>query len=246
MEALPNLPSSDKIQLIRTIFDQLGDSPSYVADFVSAFEESSPEILTHIATASRFLEYRKSYKQLLQLVQHQSTPEQDFQRHLSNNPWMFGSEYSELLSRRTWTRDDNLDYMLRRTVDGYLEIVEIKTAFSDQLFIFDASHGSYYPSAKLSPVLGQVVRYIEEVERNRDTILAKDKVDTLKIRARAIVGRDGDSGQQAALRNLNAHLHGIEIITYDQLLRIAERVLNVFESAAVAPPENDVDSKVPF
>ena len=244
--ALPKLPVSDKIQLIRTIFDQLEDSPSYVADFVSAFEESSPEILTHIATASRFLEYRESYRQLQQLVQDPSTPEQEFQRHLSNNPWMFGSEYSELLLRRTWTRDDNLDYMLRRTVDGYLEIVEIKTAFSDRLFIFDTSHDCYYPSAKLSPVLGQVVRYIEEVDRNRDSIIAKDKVDTLKIRARAIVGRDGDAEQQAALRNLNAHLHGIEIITYDQLLRIAARVLNVFENAAAAPPEKDVEPEVPF
>jgi len=244
--ALPNLPASDKIQLIRTLFDQLEDSPALVADFVSAFEESSLETLTHIANASRFLEYRKSYKLLQKLVQDPSTSEHDFQRHLSKNPWMFGSEYSELLSRRTWTRDDSLDYMLRRTVDGYLEIVEIKTAFLDRLFIYDPSHESYYPSAKLSPVLGQVIRYIEEVERNRDSIIAKDKVDTLKIRARAIVGRDGDAEEQAALRNLNAHLHGIEIITYDQLLRIAARVLNVFENATVVPPENDVEPEVPF
>jgi Shedu protein SduA, C-terminal len=244
--ALPNLPASDKIQLIRTLFDQLEDSPALVADFVSAFEESSFETLRHIATSARFLEYRESYKLLQQLVQDPSTPEHDFQRHLSNNPWMFGSEYSELLSRRTWTRDDNLDYMLRRTVDGYLEIVEIKTAFSDRLFIYDSSHESYYPSAKLSPVLGQVVRYIEEVDRNRDSIIAKDKVDTLKIRARAIVGRDGDAEQQAALRNLNAHLHGIEIITYDQLLRIAARVLNVFANATAVPPENDAEPEVPF
>jgi len=244
--ALPNLPASDKIQLIRTLFDQLEDSPALVADFVSAFEESSLETLTHIATASRFLEYRKSYNLLQKLVQDPSTSEHDFQRHLSKNPWMFGSEYSELLSRRTWTRDDSLDYMLRRTVDGYLEIVEIKTAFLDRLFIYDQSHESYYPSAKLSPVLGQVIRYIEEVERNRDSIIAKDKVDTLKIRARAIVGRDGDAEQQAALRNLNAHLHGVEIITYDQLLQIAVRVINVFENATAVPPENDVESEIPF
>jgi len=247
LDALPNLASSDKIQLIRTIFDQLEDSPSNVSDFISAFEESSPEVLTHIATASRFLKYRASYKQLESLVQDPMTPESYFQKHLSSNPWMFGSEYSELLSRRTWTRDDNLDYMLRRTVDGYLEIVEIKTAFTDRLFLFDTSHNSYYPSANLSPILGQVIRYIEEVERNRDSIIAKDKVDTLKIRARAIVGRDGDEGQRAALRNLNAHLHGIEIITYDQLLRIAERVLTVFETAALkAPTEKEDDLEIPF
>lgn len=244
--ALPNLAASDKIQLIRTILDQLEGSPTFAADFVAAFEDSPRGTLAHIATAARFLAYRDAYKQLQELVQDSSTPESKFQQHLSDNLWMFGSEYSELLTRRTWTRDDNLDYMLRRTVDGYLEIIEIKTAFSDRLFIHDPSHNSYYPSAKLSPVLGQVIRYIEQVERKRDSILADDKVDTLKIRARVIVGLDGDAGQQAALRNLNAHLHGIEIITYDQLLRIASRVLQVFESAALSPPESDAATEVSF
>jgi Domain of unknown function (DUF4263) len=244
--ALPNLAASDKIQLIRTVLDQLDDSTSVAADFVAAFEECPSGTLGHIATAARFLKYREAYEHLKDLVDDPTTPEKKFQQHLSANPWMFGSEYSELLSRRTWTRDDNLDYMLRRTVDGYLEIVEIKTAFSERLFIHDTSHDSYYPSAKLSPVLGQVVRYIEEVERKRDSILATDKVDTLKIRARAIVGRDGDSEQQAALRNLNAHLHAIEIITFDQLLRIASRVLQVFESAAAPPAARDAGPEISF
>lgn len=226
--SLPSLAESDKIQLIRTTLDQLEHSTSLTADLIAALEQSTPETLRHIATASRFLEYQAAYQELEHLISHPSTPESAFQEHLAKNPWMFGSEYSELLSRRTWTRDDNLDYMLRRTVDGFLEIIEIKTAFLDRLFIHDQSHDSYYPSSKLSPVLGQVVRYIEEVERNRNNIIAQDGVDPLKIRARAIVGRDGDPDQVVALRNFNAHLHRIEVITFDQLLRIANRVLSVF------------------
>jgi hypothetical protein len=81
--------------------------------------------------------------------------------------------------------------MLRRTVDDFLESIEIKTPFRDALFIYDDAHESFFPSSKLSLVLSQVVRYIEEVERARDSILAKDGCDTLKIRARAILGRDG-------------------------------------------------------
>lgn len=138
--------------------------------------------------------------------------------------------------------------MLRRTVDNYLEIVEIKTAFQDRLFIHDEARDCFYPSAKLSPVIGQVTRYIEEVERNRDAILAKDKVDTLKIRARAIVGRDNPQ-EQAALRNLNAHLYRIEIITFDQLVRIAERVLAIFTDGVGFMPDEDVeafDDDIPF
>jgi hypothetical protein len=120
--------------------------------------------------------------------------------------------------------------MLRRTLDNFLEIIEIKTPFKEPLLLHDKSHDSYYPSSKLSIVLGQLMRYIEEIERNRDSILSKDQYDTLKIRARIIIGRDGEKCHQIALRNLNAHLYRIEVITFDQLLRIAERVLNVFES----------------
>ena len=72
-------------------------------------------------------------------------------------------------------------------------------------------------------------RYIEEVERNRDSIIVKDGCDPLKIRARVIIGRDGDEAQQRALRNFNGHLHRVEVLTFDQLLRIADRVLSVFE-----------------
>jgi hypothetical protein len=161
---------------------------------------------------------------------------------------MFGSEYSELLPRRNWTRDEKLDYMLRRTVDNYLEIVEIKTAFAEPLFVFDKSHDCYCPSAKLSQLVGQVMHYIEEVERNRDSILAHDNEDTLKIRALAIAGRDGGSEQQAALRNFNAHLHGIEVITFDQLVRIANRVLSIFAASAApaAATAAQDDEDTPF
>jgi hypothetical protein len=160
---------------------------------------------------------------------------------------MFGSEYSELLPRKTWARDDRLDYMLRKTVDDYLEIVEIKTAFDDALFLKDTSHDSHYPSSKLSPIIGRVTRYIEEVERNRDSILVTDDVDTFKIRARVIVGRDGSAEHQVALRNFNAHLYRIEIITYDQLIKIAERVLSVFApQPAIEVAEDDGFKDIPF
>lgn len=248
LSAIPNITDSDKLNLVGNILSQLDETSSNLPMFVQAFESSNGETLKHIATASRLVDYSKSLEELRKLVADSKTSESKFQNHLDANPWMFGSEYSELLVRRTWTRDDRLDYMLRKTVDDYLEIVEIKTAFEEPLFLYDNSHDSYYPSSKLSPVLGQVTRYIEEVERNRDSILAKDGFDTLKIRARVIVGRDGEKAHQTALRNFNAHLHRIEVITYDQLIRIAERVLNVFnDDKNIEPSGMDVkDDDIPF
>jgi len=244
IEAIPNIADNDKLHLVGNILAHLDSESSSFTDFVNVLQESKSETLSHIAAASKMIEYSKAVNELKDLIGDGRTSETQFQKHLEANPWMFGSEYSELLRRRNWTRDDQLDYMLRKTVDDYLEIVEIKTAFKESLFLHDPSHDSYYPSSKLSPVLGQVTRYIEEVERNRDSIIAVDGSDTLKIRARIIVGRDGSGEHQKALRNFNAHLHRIEIITYDQLVKIAERVLNMFGVAANEPEEEWDD--IPF
>jgi len=246
LDVLPNLASSDKVELVKTILSQVEASHSCVEEFVKAFQTSNSETLRHIAVASRIVEYKKAYTTLKCLVENPNTTEPNIQKQLEQNPWMFGSEYSELLDRRTWTRDDTVDYMLRRTIDNFLEIIEIKTPFPGPLLLYDTSHDSYYPSAKMSPVIGQVMRYIEEIERARDSILSKDGFDTLKIRARIIIGRDGDVRHQMALRNLNAHLHRIEVITYDQLLRIAAKVLAVFESEITeeAPHEDETGDDV--
>ena len=225
----------------------MGRSAEDLQEFISVFDESDGETLSHIATASRLIQYERAVSELQILIEDPSTAEKEFQNLLDANPWMFGSEYSELLPRRTWTRDDQLDYMLRRTADDCLEIIEIKTAFDTPLFIHDTSRGVFYPSAKLSPVIGQVTRYIEEVERNRDSILANDGYETLKIRAVAVIGRDGGLAQVKALRSLNSHLHRIEIITFDQLLRIATRVVSMFRDVVAEPkPQQPLADQVPF
>ncbi len=249
---LPDLPGPRKLELTKQLLQSLDGTDIDIEEFIDAFNKSTPEAVKNIGVAAKFVQYKAAFKELEKLIQAADPSESRYQSHLQKNPWIFGSEYSELLDRRTWTRDDNLDFMLRRTVDNYLEIVEIKTPATMPLFNYDSSHGSYYASAKLSQVLGQVTRYIEEVERHRDTIIAKDRVDPLKIRARIIIGKDGDESQQAALRTINSHLHRVEILTFDQLLRVAKRTLDIFQSQisegeSQSPPEHEEwGDDVPF
>lgn len=242
---LDKLPAHDRVELVAAILARLDGPGPGVGQLVNAFSSASSEVVATIAAASRLVEYEAAFERLQVLVEDPSATEQDLQRCLQASSWMFGSEYSELLDRRTWTRDDRLDFMLRRTTDGYLEIVEIKTAGAGVLFRYDASHDSYYASSEFSKVLGQTLRYIEEVERRRDAIIATDGIDPLKIRARIIVGRDGTERERAALRSFNAHLSRVEVITFDQLLRIAERVLGVFRPVDV-PDETDEVDESPF
>ncbi|MDH3975447.1 MAG: DUF4263 domain-containing protein [Deltaproteobacteria bacterium] len=227
---LPQLPGSRKLELFTALIGSLKDADIDIGDFVVTFQKTAPEAVKNIGIAARFVQYKDAFTHLKKLVEAPEIKEPEFQSHLKKNPWIFGSEYSELLDRRKWTRDQNFDFMLRRTVDGYLEIIEIKTAFSEPLFRYDSNHNSYYSSSKLSQVMGQTFGYIEEVERNRDSIIATDKLDPLKIRARIFIGRDGDENQQAALRTLNSHLHRVEVMTFDQLIRVAQRTLDIFQN----------------
>ena len=223
--------SGQRMRVVRALLDSLDVDSVGADEWLQVFESGGEGIRRTIAVSARLAEYRRVRAEVAELVTKPDVGEQELQRILERHPWLFGSEYSELLVRRNWTRDDRLDFMLRRTADDYLEIVEIKTPILQPLFRYDPSHDSYAPSAPLSAAIGQVVRYIEEVERQRDAILAKDGCDTLKIRARLIIGRDGDDKQSAALRSFNGHLHRIEVLTFDQMLRIADRVLSVFEES---------------
>jgi len=244
---IPNMKSADQMEILKIIIPHLKNSEEYLKELVDVFDNSTANTIESIEVAAKYVKHKRIYQELKKLIENSISEEKDYQNILSKNPWVFGSEYSELLERRVWTRDDKLDYMLRRTVDNYLEIVEIKTPIKESLFIYDQSHDSYHQCAKLSKVIGQVMRYITEIERSRDVILSKDKCDTLKIRATIIIGRDGNEKQQEALHNLNTHLYRIEIVTFDQLLRIAKRVLQIYyddKSRKMVDEENDKD--IPF
>jgi len=250
LQSVPALPTDEKLELIRSLLTEIGTSEGSTKSFVDVLEDADIGVVKHFAAASRFLEYRKAYVELEEMINAENTPEKAFQKHLEKNPWMFGSEYSKLLKRRDWVRDESLDFMLRRTIDGYLEVVEIKKSKTSALFNYDRSHDSYYPSVDLSSVLGQCFKYLESLERERDRILIKDRDDALKIRARVIIGRDGDENARSALRNLNDHLHSMEVITYDQLLRIARRVLEVFYDEKAVPERtislSEFEDDIPF
>jgi hypothetical protein len=196
-----------------------------------------PKLFTEAAAALNLATYKRAVEELEGLIGTPDVREEKFQSLLTKNPWMFGSEYSELLDRRRWTRDENQDFVVRRTADGYIELIEIKTPLGGtSLFNHDKSHDSFYAGAELSKVVGQVQKYLEKLDTDRNSILANDREDTAKVRAKVIIGRDGDEYQRQALRRFNGHLHRIEVFTFDHLLRIARNVLQYLENAINRPP----------
>jgi hypothetical protein len=228
LEALSEAGSAD---VLVELLAQLQADPASLGALVQA-GRSEPQKSQLAAAALNVGRFITALEQLQKLIQS-NAKEAAFQALLAANPWMFGSEYSQILDRRRWTRDDQQDFMLRRTADGYLEAIEIKTPLGDRpLFRPDPSHDTLYPGPELAAALGQVLSYLEELDRDRDRIRVTDQEDVNKIRGKIIIGRDGDAEQITALRRLNGHLHRVEVMTFDQLVRIARQVVSYLTSAS--------------
>lgn len=224
------LSQEGRADLLAELLTQVSRAPDLL-DALMQQAERNPRLFVEAAATLNLARYRAALAELDRLVDT-SSREQDFQRLLTDHPWMFGSEYSQhLAGSRGLTRGTQQDFVLRRTTDGYIEMVEIKTPLDGQgLFRADPSHQSHYARAELSMVVGQVQKYIEDLDGDRHRIRSLDGEDTNKLRAKIIIGRDGDEAQRQALRRFNGHLHRIEVLTFDHLRRTAHRVVSYLES----------------
>ena len=231
-ELLNKLSASGRIDVLAEVLENVHHDSGMLSELLDRAAKH-PQLFAEAAAALNLATYKAAVDTLQGLIASKGKVlEAEFQRLLKENPWMFGSEYSEILDRRKLTRDEQQDFVVRRTTDGYIELIEIKTPLEGRpLFRHDESHNSFYAGSELSRVVGQVQNYLEKLDRARDTIFANDGEDTTKIRAKIIIGCDGDKDQQNALRRFNGHLHRIEVITFDQLLKIAQRVLDYLEGA---------------
>jgi hypothetical protein len=218
------LSSGERASLMAQALASVDGEPATLKA-ISEVAVSNPAASRAAAAVINLTQMSAALKDLRRLVDANAS-EHELQRHLTRHPWLFGSEYSERLPDRKWTRDEQQDFMLRRTIDGYIELIEIKTTLSGaDLFRLDRSHSTYVPCAQLTAAQSQVENYLERIDADRYAIQARDREDPNKIRAKLIIGRDGNDAQQAALRRHNGHIHRIEIITFDQLIRVGERVI---------------------
>jgi hypothetical protein len=236
-QLLNAISNGGKANVIAEALATANGDPDVLQDLVSKAVQD-PYLSRQAAAVLNIAHYSQALSELRQYILDDAD-ENKYQRHLAANPWMFGSEYSELLDRRKWTRDEQQDFMLRRTADGYLELIEIKTALRGKdLFVRDSSHDTLYPRSELSEVLGQVLHYLEKLDANRHTIKFDDGEDVNKIRAKIIIGRTGDNAQASALRRLNGHLHRVEILTFDQLATVAGQVVKSLENVLNRSQQN--------
>jgi hypothetical protein len=107
------------------------------------------------------------------------------------------------------------DVLLQRSPAGRLEAVLVgEPAGADPLFEGDA------PGTTLSRWLGQAMR-------ERELLMPAGEVELTLV-----VGAHADEATMEALKRLNSHLSGIEVLTYLEVLQRGQRVLDVLRATA--------------
>jgi hypothetical protein len=169
-----------------------------------------PEAFKGTAAAITFGRYAQALERLKKILAA-NAGELELRAVLHEHPWMVGTEYSEPVAA------DELEgeALLRRTPSGRLEALVARRPLAGfALFDGDA------PKVELARALGDAVRL-------RDMIAPAGEVFLT-----VVIGLDGDEIQQEALRRLNSHLRGLEVLTYDGVVRRAQHVLDVLRATA--------------
>lgn len=165
-----------------------------------------------------------------------------WQSWFTQNKWVLGSEYLNILPERDIDVRDIADYLMR-SIDGFLDVVEIKRP-ELPFWAGPDTHGNYYPSAQLTAAISQCLNYLYRIELQSNSVEFMERVGgtkTVKPQCLLVYGRSDQWGEDKmkALRILNAAHHQLHIITYDQLLLRAKQLLGIAETA-------DVRDKLPF
>jgi hypothetical protein len=243
-------------ELLRLIEDLDGQN---LGGLISALANRAQELQTlpplgesdnrrMVASALRASHRTTALNQLKQLMAS-GAQERLFQHLLDHNWWMLGGQYVEKVPKRDWTDEENLDMMLKTADCGY-DIVELKRSNAD---LFKQYRNKWIVSSEVNEAVNQAAHYISEIDRQRDHFIARYNVDLYKVRAKVLIGTISDDEEDAdekrlALRMYNSHLHQIEILTFDGIVRICDQVINanLGESTHAAPTDEHGQSDPVF
>lgn len=163
--------------------------------------------------------------------------DESWQKWFNKNYWFFGANYIQVIDRQIINISGSMPDFLYLSLDDFIDILEIKLPH-DNVIIEDRSHpNSWRWTLKTSEAIGQVVNYLSDIDRLRLEIEKEIKnkygleVNLLKPRAYILIGNSESwkSDKKEALRKLNYALHGIDVLTYNDLSKRVENNLKVYK-----------------
>ncbi|MFB6226221.1 MAG: Shedu anti-phage system protein SduA domain-containing protein [Candidatus Paceibacteria bacterium] len=221
----------NKAKIIKELMDR-----NYDEEIWESMIEEKPELTTRMSLA-RIYEERKGVIYEYEDKLDQELNEDEWQRLLKNNRWIFGSSFIGRIGEERITTSATLDHPLI-SEDGYLEIVEIKKPSfpfwkRKSNGDYDKYRGYLQPHPELQGAITQGSNYILEAEKqldSKDWEEDHDGIAPLKPKCLIVHGRSENWGNEESesFRLLNDRLHGIKIITFDHLLIRAKQTVEFF------------------
>ncbi|MFA5751226.1 MAG: Shedu anti-phage system protein SduA domain-containing protein [Candidatus Paceibacterota bacterium] len=154
--------------------------------------------------------------------------EEVWQSFFSENSWILGSDFVEILDERRLDVENITDYLLK-SFDGFVDIVELKLPTAP----FWTTEN--IPKSELTAATMQCSRYILQTERKINDLEFNKKIQNtpiVKPRITLIYGRSNSWGEseKEAYRVLNSSYVTLNIITYDHLLERAKRLIGICDT----------------
>lgn len=217
---------------IKNILEQILKQ-NYSEDFWNLLNSADPALADKLSAGHLQIQRKKIISELkdrLNQNHHETKGDNAWQRWIYKHNWLFGVNYKIPIEKQKINLLGIMPDYLFPTVDNFIDILEIKLP-SFEVIEEDKNHkGSWIWSKESNQAIGQVVTYLNEIDRLRLEIekLIKQNYDQdilmLKPRAYILIGQSEswNNEKKEGLRKLNHALHGIEIITYSDLVKRGE------------------------
>lgn len=190
----------------------------------------NPETLAKAFSAAvRIGELRAAVTELQEHLAEGRNREDVYQDWCERHSWAFGNAYVARDDHRVIGIGDHVDVLMQSAASGLRDVYELKRPDKD-VILYDDTHQNWYWSAHTAKAIGQCHRYLDTLHRAAEFGLRPARPDIVAYHPRAVViiGRshDWDEAKLHALHGLNSRMHGISVMTYDQLLSQCHALLS--------------------
>ena len=245
-DLVEKLKSLDE-NILQSVLDTF-ESNEKVLTLLKALSETE---LHSLSAAHKYQAYKREYENLKELLELEHNgnivadikshdnladyaagqPEKIFQNWIENNLWVFGVDYTKKHDVSKIAFDSDSDILVE-SLDGFLDLIEMKRPKDFEIFKEDASHNCYYPAPPLAKALGQSFFYLQQLDDFKLNIEKKYKVKVLRPRIKIVGGRSANfnDAQNHALRMLNSNIVSVQVYSFDYILSAAETVIKGLEN----------------
>ena len=202
----------------------------YSQEFWKNLAESNPSLATKLASSSIQIERKKIIEEFKVRLNSsdlsETSGDNSWQKWIYKNNWLFGINYKKPIEKTKINISGIMPDYLFPTIDGFVDMLEIKLPTDEVIMEDKTHHASWKWALKTNVSIGQVINYLGEIDRLKLEIEKnieskyEYKMSLLKPRAYILIGNSSSwsNSKKEGLRKLNFHLHGIEILTYKDLL----------------------------